>query len=439
MKLSIIKLTLYRILGIFLLFTLLLGSYEGKFPISNNNIRDDRIIGVWQIDEYEAVVITEQNQNYGVWRIADKRYKDNANESDSVIDIENYSPRQVYYKILLSTLGEKKYMSLENIDPLAIEPSMYSYVRYSFKSNQLYIEPISSDYVDRNGVNLKDVVFDSQEEFQQYILNNQRRKGFFDEHSLLPQKTYYNDRKGKDYALLIGIDNYENWPDLNNPIKDIHAIGTDLWELYGFIPNYLESSNKDEIFSALKVFRNYKFEEDAQLLIILSGHGEYNKETDEGFFIPSDAEYEDKFEKTYISYSRLKKAIDNIPCNHILVIIDACYSGSFQEKIIVSRSKPLRRPGETDKFYRDRCIAEMLRPNTRLYFTSGGKEERTSDGLNHSPLTEDILRALRSNGGEDNILTHHEIYNYFIDNRTKPLLGSFGKNEISSSFIFIRN
>ena len=82
---------------------------------------------------------------------------------------------------------------------------------------------------------------------------------------------------------------------------------------------------------------------------------------------------------------RLEKAINNIPCDHILLAIDACYSGTFDEQIALSRGKIGFRPGETISS-RDLMIQRMLKHKSRLYLTSGGKE-RTPDGRVHSPFT----------------------------------------------------
>ena len=42
------------------------------------------------------------------------------------------------------------------------------------------------------------------------------------------------ERTGKDYALLIGIEDYEHWPKLSNPVSDVRAVGAELEKDYGF-------------------------------------------------------------------------------------------------------------------------------------------------------------------------------------------------------------
>ena len=41
-------------------------------------------------------------------------------------------------------------------------------------------------------------------------------------------------RKGKDYALLLAVDDYEHWTQLQKPVSDAETIQHDLETLYGF-------------------------------------------------------------------------------------------------------------------------------------------------------------------------------------------------------------
>ena len=75
---------------------------------------------------------------------------------------------------------------------------------------------------------------------------------------------------------------------------------------------------------------------------------------------------------------------------------------------------------------------------SRKYLTSGGKEY-VSDGIKgqHSPFASKLLEALRSNGGEDGILTMTEVYNYMEKTSPTPHYGTFGDDEPGSDFLFI--
>ncbi|WP_282778341.1 caspase family protein [Phaeodactylibacter xiamenensis] len=241
----------------------------------------------------------------------------------------------------------------------------------------------------------------------------------------------------QDYALLIAVDKYEHWPSLNNPIKDVKAIGKDLEEIYGFSVEILMNPSQREIFEKLREYQLKKYAENAQLFIFLSGHGEFFTHSREGFFIPRDGKKNDELGFSYIPHDRLESNIDPIPCRHILLAIDACYSGTFDKAIALMKGKdPFRRPGELPKEDRSRFIARSLRTKSRLYLTSGGKE-RTPDGVNHSPFVEKFLEGLRSYGGDDFILTYNELASYMEQAVPEPRFGQFGSHEISGKFLFI--
>lgn len=65
----------------------------------------------------------------------------------------------------------------------------------------------------------------------------------------LSQATYENTvRNGKDYALLIATDRYDDLTPLNNPIYDATTIKNDLEELYGFEVKLLTNPQKARSF-----------------------------------------------------------------------------------------------------------------------------------------------------------------------------------------------
>jgi hypothetical protein len=72
---------------------------------------------------------------------------------------------------------------------------------------------------------------------------------------------------------------------------------------------------------------------------------------------------------------------------------------------------------------------------TRWYLTSGANERVPDDSF----FARAFLDALRSEGGNDNILTIQEILPYFEELiNPEPCFGEFGRNERWSDFLFIK-
>lgn len=243
-------------------------------------------------------------------------------------------------------------------------------------------------------------------------------------------------RRGKDFALLIAGDTYDQWPALPNPVKDATAIEDELKNYYGFETKLVTNPTKTEIVAALKMYKNeLKYGEDDQLFIFIAGHGTFIDDFREGYIVARNSLKDDPDASSYLSHSQLRNIIDQIPCKHIFLVIDACFGGTFDETIA-------RRGGPEDDGYADvtnrEFVYRKMRFETRQFLSSGGKEY-VPDGRpgQHSPFARKVLEALRSYGGNSGILTITRILSYVERVTPEPRRGEWGGNEPGSDFIFV--
>lgn len=246
-------------------------------------------------------------------------------------------------------------------------------------------------------------------------------------------------RPGKDYALLFAVETYSNgWKPLQYPIDDAEAIAKDLQSLYGFQVELVRNPSRKQIREKLLEYGRKTFAEDAQLFVFFSGHGSFAVETNEGFIIPVDGKGNDDSQDSYLGHDRLKKAVDAIPCKHILLAIDACYSGTIDDRIASKGNPPnFKPPGGANlaNAQNQKFIAENLKYKTRYYLTSGGKEQ-TPD---RSAFAEKILDALRSTSSQNPILTFTGLCSFLEKANPLPRSGEFGVTEPGlKNFLFIR-
>ncbi len=244
-------------------------------------------------------------------------------------------------------------------------------------------------------------------------------------------------RKGKDYALLIAGNTYDQWPPLSNPIPDAEAIEDELKNYYGFETKLLRNPTKGEIVAALKTYKNeMKYGEDDQLFIFIAGHGAFNDDFREGYIIAKNSLKDDLEVSTYLSHSQLRNIIDQIPCRHIFLVIDACFGGTFDEKI-ARRGGPASPSPYEDATNRE-FIYRKMQFVTRRFLTSGGKEY-VPDGRpgQNSPFVRRLLEALRSYGGGSGMLTITSILSYVERVTPEPRFGEWGENQPGSDFIFV--
>ena len=130
------------------------------------------------------------------------------------------------------------------------------------------------------------------------------------------------------FLLTIGINdyNYESWPSLRMPVKDAR-------DLLGTLVEKYDISEVDTLFNQLASFTNVKDQlkhligttrPQDEVIIFFAGHGEYDEDFDEdGKWILVDGR---------LGNASLAKAIEKMEAKHVLVLADACFSGSFYLK-----------------------------------------------------------------------------------------------------------
>ena len=234
-----------------------------------------------------------------------------------------------------------------------------------------------------------------------------------------------------DYALIFATDQYDNWPDLVNPVFDSRTIGDELKRTYGYKVELVENPTQEQILKKLREYIERQYKPLDQLFIFFAGHGNYDQTFNEGYVVPREALIKDEAKTSYLSYHRLRSVINNIPCEHIFLTMDVCFGGTFDQNLSAEETY------HTEKSASD-FIAKKLMYKTRKFLTSGGKEY-VSDGVagHHSPFARAFLEALRSNGGTDGILTLSEIAPYVQKLKVTPKTGEFGDNAPGSDFIFV--
>ena len=204
---------------------------------------------------------------------------------------------------------------------------------------------------------------------------------------------------GNYWALIIGINEYPNLPptmQLQAARPDAQEIATVLQKRYGFakermIQLYDRKASRDDIILALETLAATVGDKDS-LLIYYAGHGEYNKNTKRGVWIPSDA-VQGK-QSTFVSNADIKDYLESIKAKHIYTISDSCFSESLM--------------GKTRSLGTDRAIKELFSARSRWILTSGGLYPVPDKAKgNHSTFAYHLLRLLEKN--ENQYLTPMQI------------------------------
>jgi hypothetical protein len=253
---------------------------------------------------------------------------------------------------------------------------------------------------------------------------------------------------GNRHALIIGTDNYKtkDWDRLENPVYDATEMAEVLKAYYDYDVDLLKDPPMDTIYKHLSnYYKNLK--EDDQFIIYIAGHGDFDEGLlDDGFIVCTDSKSPeiDPLRNTYIQHAKLKKMINKIPAKQVLVLLDICHGGVFDESVL---GKQRDNPASA---ITNRNVLELLKDKsqlvTRKVLSSVGKES-AFDGRagKHSPFATYLLKILNARGGTEGIVTLSDIYallqkaslNETETLKISPHIAGFGANDPMSEFILI--
>lgn len=235
-------------------------------------------------------------------------------------------------------------------------------------------------------------------------------------------------------ALLFATNIYDSYSELINPVVDASSLSAEFINNYKVIVELVENPSLNETVKKIREYAKMKYTSQDQLFIFFAGHGTYDRIFKEGYVISKDSKSSDETKTSYLSHSNLRTMINNIPCDHVFLVMDVCFGGTFDPLIASShRGAAMYEEISTEDF-----IERKSKYKTRLYLTSGGNEY-VPDGRpgHHSPFMRKFLEALRNYGGGDGIVTVNEILPYIEKVEPQPRYGEFGDNEPGSDFLFV--
>jgi len=200
-------------------------------------------------------------------------------------------------------------------------------------------------------------------------------------------------------ALIIGINDYKDpkIPDLKTPLNDARSMAGMLQEKYGFVVETIlgKRATKKSVYNALRNLSSMAKPDDS-ILIYYAGHGDLDKQYNDGWWIPYDATAGDPL--TYLDNTQVQKAMRSTKARHVLLISDSCYSGTLFGQ---ARSMP---PVIDNKYY-----LGLYNEKSRWGMTSGNKTPVADDGTGgHSVFAYQLIKELKNNNKP--YLSTQEIY-----------------------------
>jgi len=253
--------------------------------------------------------------------------------------------------------------------------------------------------------------------------------------------SYIDEIYSESWALVIGINKYQNIERLNYAVNDAMAVKSMLVDRYGFKDSNIklildEEATKDNILQGFSDILSQSREKD-RVIVFYAGHGETYKLPsggDMGYLIPVDGD----LDNLYMSSIPMKSVYDIAEMSyakHILYLVDACYGG------LTLNTRGIKK-NQTPEY-----LKQMTRERGRQVITAGGKDEQVQERpeWGHSAFTRNLLKGLGEGLADENldgVITGDELGGFIknrvivdVDGAHTPQKGRIGSD--MGEFIFI--
>lgn len=230
------------------------------------------------------------------------------------------------------------------------------------------------------------------------------------------------------YALIIGVQDYSdnNIIDLDQPVKDARTLKDELVADYNFKPEnitFLQNPNRTTIIETFDQLTASVKNTD-NLLIFYAGHGIWDEQIEQGYWLPSDAKKSSK--AAWLSNGTIRDYIRAIDSKHTLLITDACFGGG----ILKTR----------EAFTASKAMLEMYKLPSRRAMTSGALKTVPDKSV----FIEYLIKALKNN--DQPLISADQLFTSFkynvINNSPNGQVPQYGvisqADDEGGDFIFLK-
>ncbi len=242
----------------------------------------------------------------------------------------------------------------------------------------------------------------------------------------------------RHHAFIVGIDAYEKVSPLQTAVNDASRLAQVLAEKQQFdVQAPLLNARGDALRTLIRETMPRIVGAEDRVLFYFAGHGIAADGDDgpAGYLVPADADPMDV--KTFVPMTELQDALQALPCRHLLLILDCCFSGAFQW---ASRTRAIGTL-MPKRIYKERFDRFVLDPAWQV-LTSAAHDQKAMDvlqgratgdrglaataaGAAHSPFALALFDALagdadfRTGREGDGVITATEVY-AFVRDRVEP-------------------
>jgi hypothetical protein len=214
---------------------------------------------------------------------------------------------------------------------------------------------------------------------------------------------------GRSYAVLFGVSEYEYRNDLAGPARDLHNLST-LLTAQGF-DKVVVVANRDVTANTLRNVQQHfseRLQPDDRLLVYYAGHGDREPSGAAGYIVLTASNPTARSRDTEVPLAEFMRWMTALPVKHLLVLLDACYSG-------LAIGGLSRGDGPTLDAANRQELYELSSRSGRFVITAGDEAQRAHEDRRWDGglFTRGIIRAIeRRDVGRpnDRLVTTFELF-----------------------------
>lgn len=227
----------------------------------------------------------------------------------------------------------------------------------------------------------------------------------------------------RSHAVVIGIDKYQNVPQLGGAVRDAEVFARAL-EAHGFEVTLLvdEQATRAAIAEELGDRLHARVGPDDRVIVFFAGHGFSTGDGDTrmGYLLPIEGK-RDAVRATSLSMSELQNWLAGYDAKHVMFLADACYSGLA----LATRSTGLD-PGTAS------YLQEITTKRVRFTLVAGRDDQEAHEDTQsgHGVFTRFVLEGLdgAADANQDGLVTSDELSVY-----VKPQVSTYVSQNFNSS------
>jgi hypothetical protein len=230
--------------------------------------------------------------------------------------------------------------------------------------------------------------------------------------SLALPKNLFSKPYPKDWGLIIGVEEYDNLPNVEYARKDAFAVRDYFTRILG-VPeeNIITLIDKEATKARIEGYvKNYipsNLSKDSTLYVYFAGHGLPGTQKGEPYLVPYDADTR-FIEQTGYKLISFYQDLHQANLEHVYVFLDSCFSG------VASRTAELLVKGARPAMFHVEEVDPPARSIISLNATSTGQISNAFPEKEHGLFTYYLLQGLKGKADADDNgwISIKEVYEY---------------------------